>query len=578
MGAKMDIHRGLPIIHMNFLGYDEQSHRRGPDSRFAMWTLKGIDYAIKRVWRDAARAERRRYDVWIYSDHGQCSTTPYHRITGYSLEEAVRTTLAQLGITDGEVQYPAGPSSAIPAQYDTTSELFRRDANCMCAAHRNRALLPSDPPDVVAGPRVAGLGPVAFLYFSSTMTVQQLTLIAQQLISVHQVPCVLLANPDGTATAFTPESAYALPAQVNALCGDNHPFMDCVAEDLLQLCRHPDAGDLTLLGWSAGAPQLTFAAENGSHGGIATAETTAFALLPPKAAVGDIDTLFIRPSDIRNAALAHLGRLTSRARSTPLRKQVAAAQSLRILTYNVHSCIGTDGRLSTDRIARLIAEQAPHIVALQEVDVGRSRTGGHDQARQIARWLEMAYYFHPSLHVEEEQYGNVILTHLPMQLVKAGPLPGVSGNASREPRGALWAAIEFDGQEIQVINTHLGLSPSERQQQVDHLMGQDWLGKTLKSPQSTVPVILCGDFNALPSSRPMRQLRTQLQDVQELVGARPPLATFHSFFPAARIDHILVNGLQVDAVHVPRSLLARTASDHLPLVADLRRGEARTQQ
>src|SRR5581483_10784113 len=39
IGVKIDIARGLPIIHANFLGYDEQSHRRGPSSRFAHWTL-----------------------------------------------------------------------------------------------------------------------------------------------------------------------------------------------------------------------------------------------------------------------------------------------------------------------------------------------------------------------------------------------------------------------------------------------------------------------------------------------------------------------------------------------------------
>ena len=58
-GAIMDMARGLPIIHLNLLGYDEQAHRRGPDSRFAHWTLKGIDAAIARLWRFAHRATSR---------------------------------------------------------------------------------------------------------------------------------------------------------------------------------------------------------------------------------------------------------------------------------------------------------------------------------------------------------------------------------------------------------------------------------------------------------------------------------------------------------------------------------------
>ena len=51
IGAMIDIARGLPIIHLNLLGYDEQAHRRGPSSLFANWTLKGIDDAVARIWR-----------------------------------------------------------------------------------------------------------------------------------------------------------------------------------------------------------------------------------------------------------------------------------------------------------------------------------------------------------------------------------------------------------------------------------------------------------------------------------------------------------------------------------------------
>ena len=58
-------------------------------------------------------------------------------------------------------------------------------------------------------------------------------------------------------------------------------------------------------------------------------------------------------------------------------------------TYNVHRCLGTDRRLDVGRIAEVIAAEEPDIVALQEVDVGRARTGGVDQAHRIAERLGM---------------------------------------------------------------------------------------------------------------------------------------------------------------------------------------------
>lgn len=85
------------------------------------------------------------------------------------------------------------------------------------------------------------------------------------------------------------------------------------------------------------------------------------------------------------------------------------------MTYNVHGCVGMDGKLAPERIAsRVIARHTPDIVALQELDVGRRRSNGVDQAELIARRLEMEQIFSASLHVEEGRYGNAILTHLPM--------------------------------------------------------------------------------------------------------------------------------------------------------------------
>jgi hypothetical protein len=103
IGGKIDISRGLPVIHINFLGYDEQSHRRGPRSLFAHWTLKGIDDAIARLWRAASHSAWRHYEVWVYSDHGQVRVRPYHETQGYTLDEAVQMTFERLDDMPGVI-------------------------------------------------------------------------------------------------------------------------------------------------------------------------------------------------------------------------------------------------------------------------------------------------------------------------------------------------------------------------------------------------------------------------------------------------------------------------------------------
>lgn len=236
----------------------------------------------------------------------------------------------------------------------------------------------------------------------------------------------------------------------------------------------------------------------------------------------------------------------------------------RIVTYNVHSCIGMDRQHSPRRIADVLAALEPDIVALQELDVGRARSGGIDQAQVIAEQLGMKMHFHPAFSVLEERYGDAILTALPSRLVKAGLLPGLASAPRREPRGALWAEITVGTEKLQVINTHLGLSGRERVAQVRTLLGPDWLGH----PDCARPLILAGDFNAPPPTAAYRLLRRHLEDAQ-LPGRRRP--TFPSRFPLLGLDHIFFDGpLCFENVATIRTPQTRLASDHLPLVADFR--------
>ena len=231
------------------------------------------------------------------------------------------------------------------------------------------------------------------------------------------------------------------------------------------------------------------------------------------------------------------------------------------MTYNTHACVGTDGRLDVARVARVAAERRPDIVALQEVDVSRQRSGGVDQAEAIARHLGMKAHFTCAFENEGGRYGIAMIAASKLHIVAEGCLP----THGDEVRAAQWVRVEMDRVYVDVVHTHLSVRLRDRTAQVSALLGDAWLEHRLARPH----LIVCGDLNALPCSAVYRALNSRLRDVQCLHDGRRR-ATWPSRWPIARIDHIFVSaGLGVSNCTVLRSPLARRASDHLPLIAEL---------
>jgi endonuclease/exonuclease/phosphatase family metal-dependent hydrolase len=105
--------------------------------------------------------------------------------------------------------------------------------------------------------------------------------------------------------------------------------------------------------------------------------------------------------------------------------------------------------------------------------------------------------------------------------------------------------------------------------QIEALLGQDWIGANGRAE----PFVFCGDFNASPRSRVWRLCAKNLRDAQTQAAAYTPRGTWFGHVPFARIDHIFVSPqIQVVAVDVGSDYLARIASDHRPLFAELRIG------
>jgi endonuclease/exonuclease/phosphatase family metal-dependent hydrolase len=224
---------------------------------------------------------------------------------------------------------------------------------------------------------------------------------------------------------------------------------------------------------------------------------------------------------------------------------------IRLATYNIHGCVGGDGRFDVERIGRVLREIDSDVVALQEVE--HHDVDGVDLLEYLADYAGMTPIAGPTLFKNRRAYGNAVLTRLPVATVRPVDL----SQPRREPRGALDLTLDCGDLACRIVATHLGLLPGERRTQVRTLL------RVLGERDSDVAVLL-GDLNEwLLWGRPLRWLRRQFSPT-------PHLRTFPARFPVFALDRIWVRpDTCVQQIEPHATPTAQAASDHLPLKAVL---------
>jgi endonuclease/exonuclease/phosphatase family metal-dependent hydrolase len=220
-----------------------------------------------------------------------------------------------------------------------------------------------------------------------------------------------------------------------------------------------------------------------------------------------------------------------------------------LASYNVHGCIGRDGRYDPARILQVLRELQCDIVALQEVDTQHEL----DLLAFLAEGTGCVAVPGPTLVRASGDYGNAVLTRLPILKTRRLDLT----YKHLEPRGAIGVDIDCGGVSLRAVATHLGLRPTERRFQVRRLL-------ELFRTDSAQPAALMGDLNEwFLWGRPLRWLHAYF-------GSSRALRTFPSHLPTFALDRILVHPYHaLESIGVHTSATAKLASDHLPLKAVL---------
>lgn len=231
--------------------------------------------------------------------------------------------------------------------------------------------------------------------------------------------------------------------------------------------------------------------------------------------------------------------------------------TLRVLTYNIHHGEGTDGRHDLLRIDRVIRDWDPDLVALQEVDQGTKRSYGIDQRRAFELSTGMQSHFFRAIDFDGGEYGQLVLSRLPILASEIAMLPNADG---REQRIAGEVVVPWGESKLTFVTTHLDHADEElRQEQSASLVA--------RYRDVDGAVILAGDLNATPE-RPEVQCLSEVWELAEPQGVH---ATFPSDQPRTRIDYVLASkrgGWRVRAL-VP--IVETVASDHRPVLAILER-------
>lgn len=234
--------------------------------------------------------------------------------------------------------------------------------------------------------------------------------------------------------------------------------------------------------------------------------------------------------------------------------QATCAETVRVLTYNIHHGRGTDDVVNLARIARVIRSVEPDIVALQEVDENAERTGVVDQPATLARLTGLPVIFGPNIPLQGGRYGNALLTRFPVLKSRNVPLPSFTKG---EQRGALIADLQLGDRIVTFYATHFDFRRDNRER-----LASVELVNQLTAHQPDRPALLAGDLNAMFSSPTLSLLRTHWT-----VANDEPKSTFPTAKPTRQIDFVLFRPTKAWRVREVRVLDAATPSDHRALLA-----------
>jgi len=258
--------------------------------------------------------------------------------------------------------------------------------------------------------------------------------------------------------------------------------------------------------------------------------------------------------------------LLESGKAANLRQQTSSPAEIKILSYNIRWRSGDDLKTLIKLFQSDREIGNAKILALQEVDRHKKRSGNNNTAKMIADELGMHYVWAAPptpKPTDEEETGVAILSVYPLSDVHRIVLPHEGPGGRR--RVALGATVEIDNQRWRVYSCHseTRIAVSKKLEQFKAVLDD------LAHYPANMPAIIMGDLNTWEPNADGKTSKFFLD-----AGLKTPFggqATFKRrvlFVPIElKLDWVWLRGLEAASFGIDRQV---EVSDHFPLWTNLK--------
>lgn len=307
-GVMLDIYRCAPSIYANYTIYDDVVHKAGLAHRDAFRALRSIDRRIRQIARMRARYQRRQYDLYVISDHGNSPSVPFSWRSGTSLGQYIAAQVGDEASVIERVEDRAGGQMHFEEKthylldelegFEYRSSPRLRRVVAAVRRYVGRRVLTGQELDYDLERQrdivVSASGPLAHVYFN--VSPRPLDLIEVVLLYPHLIDGLLATPGIAALVGRAGERTIVLGAAGGTVVVDGgreavewpHPlalFADVAysTAQVHQLAHFPHSGDLMLLGTvEPDGMVVTFEEQVSTHGGLGGPQERPFIAYPPE--------------------------------------------------------------------------------------------------------------------------------------------------------------------------------------------------------------------------------------------------------------------------------------------------------